>query len=382
MAITFYLPTRLIFGSGTVSRVGKEAKALGRRAILVTGTHSARKTGLLDKVTQDLKENGLEVFVFDKVTPNPRASTVDEAAGIVRQNEVDLIIGLGGGSAMDAAKAIRLASAGTSPIWDYYIGAADTRAAKPTVGLMLVPTVAATGSEFDSFAVITNWENHEKRAILTPHYFAQVSIVDPDLTVTLARRPTAQGGLDIFLHVAENYITTSNPTSLSDGIMEATMRVPVETLPQVLAKLDDVEGRTKLSWASTVACSQIPTLGGEIGYRTLHLIEHAMSGYYDVAHGDGLAALLPAWMRYTFPARKERFGSLGRNVFGEKDGVAAVEKWLDKIGMKLNLRTLGADPKDFQDIADNAVRTSRGLLSKHPNLLDAAAVVQIFKNSY
>lgn len=169
---------------------------------------------------------------------------------------------------------------------------------------------------------------------------------------------------------------------MTDGIMETIMRVAVETLPQALAKLDDIEARTKLSWASTVACSQAITLGGSIGYRTLHLIEHALSGYYDVTHGDGLAALLPAWMRYTLPVRKERFSSLGRNVFGEEEGVAAIEKWLDKVGMKLNLRTLGVAPEDFEDIADNALRTSRGLLSKHPNLLDAAAIVQIFKDSY
>lgn len=382
MAITFYLPTKLILGSGSVAELGAEAKKLGKRAMLVTGLQSARKTGLLAKVTRDLKNNGLEVFVFDKVMPNPRASVVDEGADIVRRKGADLIIGLGGGSAMDAAKGIRLASAGDRPIWDYYIGVADTKAVGQVMPFMLVPTIAATGSEFDAFSVITNWENHEKRALLTPHYFANVSIVDPELTVTLPLKLTAAGGVDIFLHVAENYITTNRPSLLTDSIMEGIMRVVVETLPQALAKLDDIEARTKLSWASTVACSQAITLGGSIGYRTLHLIEHALSGYYDVTHGDGLAALLPAWMRYTLPVRKERFSSLGRNVFGEEEGVAAIEKWLDKVGMKLNLRTLGVAPEDFEDIADNALRTSRGLLSKHPNLLDAAAIVQIFKDSY
>lgn len=382
MAITFYLPTKLIFGSGSVAQLGAEAKKLGKRAMLVTGLQSARKTGLLDRVTRDLEDNGLEVFLFDKVMPNPRASVVDEGADVARRKGADLIIGLGGGSAMDAAKGIRLASASDSPIWDYYIGTADIKAVGQVRPLMLVPTIAATGSEFDAFSVITNWENHEKRALLTPHYFPNVSIVDPELTVTLPLKLTAAGGVDIFLHVAENYITTGRSSLLTDGIIEGVMREVVETLPQVLAKLDDVEARTKLSWASTVACSQVIVLGGGIGYRTLHLIEHALSGHYDVTHGDGLAALLPAWMRYTLPVRKERFSSLGRNVFGEEDGVAAVEKWLDKVGMRLNLRTLGVAPEDFEDIADNALRTSRGLLGKHPNLLDASVVVQLLKDSY
>jgi alcohol dehydrogenase YqhD (iron-dependent ADH family) len=350
--------------------------------MLVTGLQSARKTGLLAKVTRDLENNGLEVFIFDRVMPNPRASVVDEGADIVRRKGVDLIIGVGGGSTMDAAKGIRLASAGTRPIWDYYVGIANTKAVGQVMPLMLVPTIAATGSEFDAFSVITNWENHEKRALLTPHYFPNVSIVDPELTVTLPLKLTAAGGVDILLHVAENYITTSTPSLSTDGIVEGIMRVVVGTLPQALAKLDDVEARTRLSWASTVACSEVITLGGGIGYRTLHLIEHALSGRYDVTHGDGLAALLPAWMRYTLPVRKERFSSLGRNVFGEEDGIAAVEKWLDKVGMRLNLRALGVAPEDFEDIADNALRTSRGLLSKHPNLLDASVIVQLLKDSY
>jgi hypothetical protein len=382
MAITFYLPTKLIFGQGSVAELGAEAEKLGKRALLVTGLQSARRTGLLARVARGLEDKGLEVFVFDKVMPNPRASVVDDGADIVRRKGADLIMGLGGGSAMDAAKAIRLASTGDRPIWDYYVGAADTKAVGQVMPLILVPTIAATGSEFDAFSVITNWENHEKCALRTPHYFPNVSIVDPELTVTLPLRLTAAGGVDIFLHVAENYITTAMPSPLTDAIMEGIMRVVVETLPQALAKLDDVELRTRLSWASTVACSDVITLGGGIGYRTLHLIEHALSGHNDVTHGEGLAAVLPAWMRYTLPVRKDRFSSLGRNVFGEEDGVAAVEKWLDRVGMKPKLRNLGVVPEDFEALADNALRTSRGLLSKHPNPLDASVIVKLLKDSY
>lgn len=382
MITTFYLPTKIVFGSGSVARLGTEAKGLGKRAILVTGTHSARKTGLLDKVTRDLENNELEVFIFDKVGPNPRTSTVDEGAKIARQKEVDLVIGLGGGSAMDAAKAIKLATSGNKPIWDYYTGVADAKTVEPVAALILVPTVAASGSEADEFAVLTNWENHEKRALFVSLYFPTVSIVDPELTLTLPAKQTAQGGVDIFLHVAENYITTETLSPLSDGIRETTMKLVVETLPKLLTKLDDLEARTNLSWASTVACSQIMALGGSLGYRPLHLIEHPVSGYYDIAHGDGLAALLLAWMRYTLPMRKERFNSLGRNVFGESDGIAAVEKWLDKVGMKLNLRSLGVKPERFEEIADCALRTSRGLLTRGPNLFDVSTIAQIYKDSY
>lgn len=380
MVTTFYLPTKIIFGSGSVARLGAEAKRLGRRAMLITGCRSVRQTGLLDKVTRDLEGSGLEVCIFDKVRPNPRASIVDEGAMVARQSEVDLIIGLGGGSAMDTAKCIVLASAGNKPIWDYYIEAGDIKVTEPVTPLMLVPTVAASGSEANNGAVITNWGTHEKRVLFSSHFLPKVSIVDPELTLTLPQKPIAQGGVDIFCHVVECYITTKRPSPLTDGIMEAVMRLVVETLPQTLINLDDIESRTRLSWASTMACSQFIELGGGGGYRTLHGIEHPLSGYYDIAHGDGLAALLPAWMRYTFPVRRERFDSLGRNVFGEADGIAAVEKWLDRIGMKFNLRVLGIEPQRIKEIADCAVRTAPWL-GKHPNLLDASAVAQIYRDS-
>lgn len=354
---------------------------MGRRAMLVTGSRSARQTGLLDKVSRDLESNGLEVCIFDKVVSNPRASAVDEGARLVRQKGVDLIIGLGGGSAMDTAKCMVLASSGGKPIWDYYIGAGDIEVMEPAIPLILVPTVAASGSEANNAAVITNWETHEKRVLFSPAFFSKVSIIDPELTLTLPQKPTAQGGVDIFCHVGECYITTERASPLTDGILETVMKLVVETLPRALSKLDDIEARTRLSWASTIACSPIRYLGSGAGYLTLHGIELPLSGYYDIAHADGLAALLPAWMRYTFPVRQERFNSLGRNVFSEADGIAAVEKWLDRVGMKLNLRTLGIEPQRIKDIADCALRTAPQL-SKHPNLLDASAVAQIYRNSY
>jgi len=381
MVTTFCLPSRIIFGLGSVVVLGVEVKKLGRRAMLVTGSHSARQIGLLDRVSGDLASNGLTVLVFDKVRPNPRAATVDEGAEVVRREGIDLIIGLGGGSAMDAAKCIRLANAGGQSIWDYYIGAADIEVTKRVLPLILVPTVAASGSEANSGAVITNWETHEKRVLDSPLFYSNVSIVDPELTLTLPQKLTAQGGIDIFCHVVECYITTGRLSSLSDGIMETVMRLVVRALPQALTKLDDIEARARLSWASTMACSQFMELGGGAGYMTLHGIEHPLSAYYDIAHGDGLAALLPAWMTYTFPVRRERFNSLGRNVFGEVDGVAAVEKWLDKVGMRISLRNLGVEFQRIDEIADCAVRTAPWL-GKHPNVLDAPAVAQIYRDSY
>jgi alcohol dehydrogenase YqhD (iron-dependent ADH family) len=163
--------------------------------------------------------------------------------------------------------------------------------------------------------------------------------------------------------------------------METAIRLVVASLPQVLTRLDDIEARIQLSWTSTIACSQFATLGGGNGSMTLHGIEHPLSGYYDIAHGDGLAALLPAWMRYTLPVKQERFYSLGRNVFGETDGLLATEKWLEKVGMKLRLRNLGIEPGRIEEMANCAVRTAPWL-KEHPRLLDAAPTARIYQDSY
>ena len=379
MITTFHLPTRIIFGSGSLAQLGLEAGKIGQKAILITGTSSMRRVGVLDRVVDDLKTNGVQTLIYSRVEPNPRASTVDEGAKIVREEGVDLVIGLGGGSAMDAAKAVVLASTATKPIWRY-IEAGD-EVTGPVPSLILVPTVAASGSEANNGAVITNWETREKRVLISPHFFAKVSIVDPDLTLTLPEKPTAQGGLDIFCHLVEGYLTAKKPFPLTDGIMETTMRLVVESLPQVLIRLDDIEARSRLSWASTIACSQFAKLGAGAGTATLHGIEHPLSGYYDIAHGDGLAALLPAWMRYTLPVKQERFYSLGRNVFGEEDGILATEKWLEKIGMKLQLRNIGIELERIEQMANCAVRTAPWL-EHHPRLLDAVATARIYHDSY
>lgn len=378
MITTFYLPTRIVFGCGSVGRVGEEAKQIGRRAMIVTYS-DIRRVGLLDKVVGDLNAKGVNTLVFEEVEPNPRSSTVDKGARIARDEKVDLVIGLGGGSAMDAAKGIALASSGVETIWRYV--SARVRPTGPVPSLIQIPTLAGTGSELNQVAVITNWETHEKNLVVNPALWAKVAIVDPELTVTVPKRLTASGGVDTFAHLVEYYLMPEAPLPMNDAIREAVMRVVVNYLPRALARLDDVEARTQLSWASTIAMSQLARLGGTVGAMTCHGIEHAVSGYYDVAHGDGLAALLPTWMRHILPARRQRLDSLAANVFGKADGIRATEEWLEKVGMKLRLRELGCELERADEIADLVVRTF-GQLDLHPRTLDAATIAQIYRDAY
>jgi len=378
MITTFHLPTKIIFGTGSIDRLGEEAAALGRKAFIVTYP-DIRRIGLLDRVQKILEENGIECLVFDEVEPNPRSITVDRGARIAADGKVDLVIGLGGGSAMDTAKAITLASTDRKPIWYY----AENRVTVTgnIQSIIQVPTIAGTGSEVNAGAVITNWETHQKTSIPNRCMWAKSAIIDPELTLTVPSRLTASGGVDIFSHLVENYLMPEEPLPVNDAIREALMKMVVKYLPVVIAKLDDIEARTQLSWTSTIAMSQIIRLGGTVGSMTCHGIEHAISGYYDITHGEGLAALLPAWMKHIAPVRKKRLDLLAKNVFGKTDGIKATEEWLERVGMKLRLHDLGCELEKAENIADITVKTFRNL-RLHPRTLDAKAIAQIYRDSF
>jgi hypothetical protein len=334
------------------------------------------RIGLLDKVVKDLKEKNIEVVIFDKVQCNPRTTTVDEGAEFARKEKPDFFIGLGGGSVMDTTKGIAITSTGTAPVWDYALHRATPQG--PIHPIIQIPTIAGTGSEMNASAVLTNWEAHIKMSLGGfPALQAKVAIVDPALTLTVPMRQVKAGGVDILSHLIEYYLTDDTPCPLTDGISETGMKMVVEYLPRAIAHPDDIKARIELSWVSTVAMSKIARLGGGGGNMTCHAIEHALSGYYDITHGEGLAALLPVWMRHFYKINNTRFNSLGKNVFGKKDGLKATEQFLDGIGMRLRLGDLGCKLGDAQLITDLVVKSYPRQLA-----LDADAIADIYRNSF
>ncbi len=371
----FQLTTAILFGPGSVDSLGQEAAKLGHKVLVVTYP-DIRRIGLLDKVIKDLKNNNLKVAIFDEVQCNPRTTTVDEGAEFARKEEPDLLIGLGGGSVMDTTKGIALASAGTVPIWDYITKSVVTQG--QIVPIIQVPTIAGTGSEMNGSAVLTHWESHIKTSLGgIPALQARVAIVDPVLTLTVPMKQIKAGGVDILSHLIEYYLTDDTPHPLTDGISEAGMKMIVEYLPHAIAHPNDLKTRTEISWVSTVAMSKISRLGGGGGSMTCHAIEHALSGYYDITHGDGLAALLPAWMKHYYKINNHRFNSLGKNVFGKKDGLKATEQFLNGIGMGLRLGDLGCKLEDVQSIVDLVFKSSP---ANTP--LDANTIAEIYQNSF
>ncbi len=389
----FHLPTKIYFGPGKFNLIGKFLKPVGKKALIVTGKSSMRKMGVLDKAVELLKKAGIDSIVFEGIEPNPHHSTCDNAAAIARDANCDFILGLGGGSSMDAAKAIAISAKSGHSVWDYVYAGPDKvyRRITEALPIVCIPTVAATGSEADSGGVITNWETHEKSGIWGAALFPTVSIVDPELTISCPKEYTIDGGVDIISHVIESYFTGTSESYLQDRFSESIIMTVMKYLPRAMRDGADIEARTHLSWCSTLALSGLIN-SGRGGSFPLHVLEHAVSGHYDISHGKGLALLLPALMDFTRPARPEKYIEMGENIFKMRfDGddinhasqisIDAMKGWLASIGRLQTFGDLGIDDSKFEAMADDAVRLymkDDGYLA-NPKRIDRAAVIEIYR---
>jgi len=390
----FNNPIKMIFGPGELNKIGIEAKAIGKKAMIVTGKGSASKFNILSSVLKHLKKAGVETVVFDKVEPNPRIITVDEAAQIARKGKCDLIIGLGGGSPMDAAKAIAAGAAENVPIWDLIPHGQTPKPLTRALPIIEIPTLAATGSEGNCGGVFTNWEKHEKAVLFHPILYPKVSIIDPELTLTVPENYTIDGGIDIICHVIEGFFTGVDKTPIQDRFALTIHRVVMDSLPQVIENPKDIDARSQLSWASTLALSGLINLGRGGSY-PLHAIEHALSGYYDISHGRGLAILLPRLMEYSYSSRPEKYAMMARELFGinenskdenqmAKASVDGIIKFLKSVKCYLKLSDVGiTDDSRFEQMADDTLKiySADGKSLNNPKLLFKEDIIEVYRMS-
>jgi len=390
----FNNPIKMIFGPGELNKIGIEAKAIGKKAMIVTGKGSASKFNILSSVLKHLKKAGVETVVFDKVEPNPRIITVDEAAQIARKGKCDLIIGLGGGSPMDAAKAIAAGAAENVPIWDLIPHGQTPKPLTRALPIIEIPTLAATGSEGNCGGVFTNWETHEKAVLFHPILYPKVSIIDPELTLTVPENYTIDGGIDIICHVIEGFFTGVDKTPIQDRFALSIVRVVMDSLPQVIESPKDIDARSQLSWASTLALSGLINLGRGGSY-PLHAIEHALSGYYDISHGRGLAILLPRLMEYSYSSRPEKYAMMARELFGinenskdenqmAKASVDGIIKFLKSVKCYLKLSDVGiTDDSRFEQMADDTLKiySADGKSLNNPKLLFKEDIIEVYRMS-
>ena len=343
-SFTFWSPTKVIFGADTVRDTGKEVKAFGGScALVIYGGGSAVKSGLLDIVTQSLADEGIAYSLVGGVQPNPLVEYAQQIVDDHKDKSIDFVLGVGGGSVIDTAKLVAHGFAAPGvPVWDIQTAKVPIAASLP---IGAIPTIAAAGSETSTSAVLTSKAAGIKRGINTHFNRPRFAIMDPTLTYSLPPRQTSCGIADILMHTLDRYFAPDATNELTDELAEALMRVVIKHGPTALEKPDDYEARSELLWAGSLSHNGLTGLGNTMDF-AIHQLGHALSARYDVAHGESLTAVWPAWARYVFRRDVARFAKYARKVWlveapdddtAAEAGIAATAAFFKRIKMPVTL---------------------------------------------
>ncbi len=372
---TFYSPTYFAFGKEQEKNTGHYVKRFGGTKVLIHyGGGSVIRSGLLDRVKTSLKEESIEFLELGGVMPNPRSGLVYEGIELCKKNGVDFILAVGGGSAIDSAKAIAAGAVYEGDFWDFYEGKPVERALK--VGTVL--TIAAAGSEGSGDSVITKEEGMFKRGTGGEALRPVFSVLNPELTQTLPAYQTACGATDIMAHVFERYFTNTEEVEITDRLCEAVLLTMIKEVPKVIDNPDDYEARANIMWAGMVAHNNIVGVGREQDWSS-HDMEHELSALYDCAHGAGLAVVFPAWMSYVMMHDVSRFAQIAVRVWGchmdfahpevtAREGIERFKLFLTSIGMPVNFKELGAKEEDIPVLAEKIGLGREGTLGSFVKL--------------
>ena len=364
---TFFSPTYFVFGKDEENSAGKYVKRFGGSKVLIHyGGGSVVRSGLLDRVKASLTANDIAFVELGGVLPNPRSGLVYQGIELCRQENVDFVLAVGGGSTIDSAKAIAAGVVYEGDFWDFYMGKPVTKALP--VGTIL--TIAAAGSEGSPDSVITKEEGMLKRGASGEAYRPVFSILNPALTQTLPAYQTACGVTDIMAHLFERYFTNTQDVEVTDRVIEALLMTMINEAPKVIENPDDYQARANIMWAGMLAHNNCCGVGREQDWSS-HDMEHELSALYDCAHGAGLAVVFPAWMEYTMQHDVMRFAQLANRVWGcamdfqhpertAKAGIQAFRSFLKSIGMPQTLTELGGKEEDIPYLAHTAAYGNEG----------------------
>ncbi len=370
--------TKILFGRGMENHVGKEILAYCKNILLHYGGGSIKKTGLYDRVVQSLKEAGIRWVELSGVKPNPRLSLVREGIKLCREEKLDFILAIGGGSAIDSAKAIAMGVVYEGDVWDIYAGRVNPTAALP-VGTVL--TIPAAGSEASTASVITNEDGWYKRGFNSEIIYPAFSILNPELAFTLPKYQVACGSADILAHLMERYFTNTQNVELTDRMIEAIMKTLTHHVPRVLEQPDNYDSWAEIMWSGTVAHNNLMNTG-RVGDWGSHDIEHELSAIYDVAHGAGLAVVFPAWMKYVYKHDVARFCQFATRVWSVEpdfrspeetalEGISRLEKYLKSTGMPVTLKELGVPDDRLEEMAAKATNNDTSTIGQFVKLKKA-----------
>ncbi len=359
---SFYNPVRIHFGKGVIENLKNELIHYGDNILVVYGGGSIKQNGVYDDVMKQLNELNKNVYELSGVEPNPRVSTARKGIELCKEQKIDFVLAVGGGSVIDCAKLIVAGSTVDADAWDVV-----RKKVIPTSALPLgtVLTLAATASEMNSGSVITNWETKEKYGWGSPHTFPKFSILDPTYTYTVPTNQVVNGVVDTMTHIFEQYFHNATNTPLTDEMCEGILRTLIEVAPKALQEPTNYEHRETLMLAGTFGLNGFLSIGSRGDWAT-HNIEHAVSAYYDIPHAAGLAILLPNWMRHNIDVNVERFAKMAEKVFGvvtegkstrdvALEGILALRAFWDSIGAPSALADYDITDEKFDDIIEHTM---------------------------
>ncbi|WP_099190157.1 iron-containing alcohol dehydrogenase [Tepidibacter mesophilus] len=354
----YYNPTELIFGKDSISKIKDHIPKTAEKVLLHYGRDSIKKSGLYDQVMDILNNNNIEVIELSGVTPNPKLSLVKEGIKLCKDNNIDFILAVGGGSVIDSSKAIAAGIYYEGDVWDLFAKDIEITKAMP-IGVIL--TIPATGSESSSATIITNETTLQKQGLENDLLRPKFAVLNPELTLTLPRKQTFAGIVDILSHVMERYFTNTKDVELTDNLCEATMRTVINNAYRLLDNPNNYCARAEIMLSGTMAHSGILGLGREEDWAS-HRIGHEITALYGTTHGITLSIILPAWMKYVYKENIERFSRFAEQVFGVNDnnkiqeeialiGIQKFEDFLKDIDISTKLDDENIPCDKFQEMA-------------------------------
>lgn len=364
----YYTPTKVVFGKETELQVAELIKEFGGKKVLIHyGGGSVVRSGLLGKVTDILDKEGIAYVTLGGAVPNPHLGLVYEGIELCKKEGVDFLLAVGGGSAIDSAKAIGYGVTNDGDVWDFYD---YKRKASACLPLGVILTIAATGSEMSDSSVITKEEGLVKRGYSSDYCRPKFAILNPELTMTLPDYQTACGCTDIMMHTMERYFTNGGNMEITDSMAEGLLRTVMANAKILAKNPKDYDARAEVMWAGSLAHNGLTGCGNDGGDWMTHKLEHELGGLYDVAHGAGLAAIWGSWARYVYKECLPRFKRYAINVMGVKDegtdeeialkGIEAMEDFYREIKMPTNLRELGVKATE-EDLVTMAHKCAVGV---------------------
>lgn len=381
----YMTPTRLIFGEGSISKLEEVIKPLGRRILLTYGSGSIKRLGLYDKVKEILKD--FEIYELGGIQPNPKYNpSVLDGVKSCKENKIDVILSVGGGSVLDCSKAIAAGAKYDGDPWDLISYKVKAKDALPIVDIL---TLAATGSEYDCGGVISRVETNDKIGYMDEHLFPVCSILDPVYTFSVSKKQTAAGTADAMNHIIEQYFCADH-TLLNDGFCEAGLKSLMSNVKIALKEPNNYKARAELMFACTLGCNGIYSLGNSASGWPCHAIEHALSAYYDITHGEGLAIITPRWMKHILNDKSlERFVKYGINVFNidasldeyeiANKAIEETYKFFESINIPMHLKDVGIDESRLQEMAHH-IAINEGLENAYVPLTEED-ILEILKAS-